>query len=433
MPNYFFFSYARANLDDYLKKFYQDLSDKIREMLGLNREEQVGFFDETIELGADWSAEIVSALQECPVMVCAYSPAYFNSPYCGKEWEFFRRRRAAHPGAPPVIKPVIWVPLLRGKEPPAAVGPMQYYMGDKTAPHNAAGLKQMRKQYNTYEVQYDGFIQRLANEILEASELQLPKLEPVPTLSSIESPFHPPTPAAATPQATPQAGAATPATRRRGPKFVRFGFIACDPKEFPAGARRPDCYLESGGVEWKPYYPAVEKPLMIVASEVANNMNIISDELPFSQNLDEVVREVEDARSLVVLFVDGWTAELPNYREALKRVDRKSYLNCSIFIPWNRDDPETAGRCDQLMNFLREDVFPRWSRFADLEPSVFYDKIYSVDELKAKLADTLSRLQTSLAKGVVERTAKEDIPRRIESDIPKPVLAHQPPSAGGPQ
>jgi hypothetical protein len=47
MPDYFFFSYARANLDDYLKKFYQDLSDKIRELLGLNRDERVGYFDET--------------------------------------------------------------------------------------------------------------------------------------------------------------------------------------------------------------------------------------------------------------------------------------------------------------------------------------------------------------------------------------------------
>jgi hypothetical protein len=197
---------------------------------------------------------------------------------------------------------------------------MQYYMGDKTAPHNATGLKRMRKQYNTYEAQYDSFIDRLAIEILEASDLHLPLLEPLPPLSHIESPFNPP-PSAPT-QATPQAGTATPAARRRGPKFVRFGFIAGDPKEFPEGTRQPDFYLEAGGVEWKPYYPSVEKPLMILVSEVANNMNIISDELPFSPNLDEVVREVEEARSLVVLFVDGWTAELPNYRQALERVDR---------------------------------------------------------------------------------------------------------------
>jgi hypothetical protein len=40
-------------------------------------------------------------------------------------------------------------------------------------------------------------------------------------------------------------------------------------------------------------------------------------------------------------------------------------------------------------------------------------------------------LQTTLAKNVVERTPKEDIPRRIDSDIPKPILSHQSSPGGG--
>jgi FxsC-like protein len=324
---------------------------------------RVGFIDETIELGSDWDGAIVKALQECPVMVSAYSPAYFNSQYCGKEWEFFCRRRERHGEEPPVIKLVIWIPLQRGKEPPHAVGPLQYYMGsDKTAPHNAVGLKQMRKQYNNYDVAYDKFIDSLADEILEANKIVLPKLDPLPALGKIDSAFHPTASAAAPPaQVITQLGQATPARRRSGPKFARFVFIAGDPNEFPLGARRRDFYLDCGGVEWKPYYPDT-KPLMIVASEVAGNMNIISEELPFGNNLDELVRDVETARSLVILFVDGWTAELPNYKAALNQFDKNNYLNCSIFVPWNRDDPETAGRCDQLMTFVRDEVFPRWSR-----------------------------------------------------------------------
>jgi FxsC-like protein len=432
MPDYFFFSYARANLDDYLKKFYDDLSAAIREKTGiLDKEERVGFFDKTIELGADWNTAIAEALQECPVMVSAYSPAYFNSQYCGKEWEFFRRRRALHPAAPPVIKPVIWIPLQRGKEPPEAVGSMQYYMDDKAAPHNADGLKIMRKQYNNYEAPYDSFISRLANEILDAYDIGLPKLDPLPALGGLDSAFHPSSKETGPPpEVITQPGPATPARRRSGPKFARFVFIAGDPNEFPQGGRRRDFYLDSGGVEWKPYYPDT-KPLMIVASEVAGNMNIISEELPFGTNLADLVREVEQARSLVIIFVDGWTAELPNYKAALNHFDENIYLNCSVFVPWNRDDPQTAGRCDQLMTFVRDEVFPRWSRFAGLEPSIFHDKIYSVDELRVKLEATLRRLQTTLAKSVVESTPKEDIPRRIDSDIPKPILSHQSPPGGG--
>lgn len=433
MPDYFFFSYARANLDDYLRQFYEDLSDKIREKVGLGKEAQVGFFDQQdIELGTEWDKKLAQELQECRVMVSAYSPAYFNSRYCGKEWECFRRRRALDPALPPVIKPIIWIPQMDGENPPEAVSHIQYYRGDPAAAHNAVGLKTMRKQYARFEEGYEAFIEQLAAEILRAyKSVNLPALNPFPELNEVVSAFHPPAPAPApAAPANTQPGPATPAVRRRGPKFARFVIIAGDPNEFPAGVRRRDFYLECGGVEWKPYYPDV-KPIMSVAQEVAGNMNIISEELPFSADLADEVSAAEDARSLVVLFVDSWTAELPSYRAGLAEIDKKNYLNCSIFVPWNKDDPETAVRCDQLMNFVREDVFPRWSRFADLDLPIFRDKIYNIDQLRDQLRDTLLRLQSSLAKSVIERTSKENIPRRIESNILKPILSHEPAPGGG--
>ncbi len=96
MPHLFFFSYARANANDnYLNQFFEDLSQRIRDQLGLDANEAVGFFDQPeIKLCGDWEAELNDSLQTCPVIVSMYSPAYFNSTYCGKEWEVFCRARS---------------------------------------------------------------------------------------------------------------------------------------------------------------------------------------------------------------------------------------------------------------------------------------------------------------------------------------------------
>src|SRR5690349_808143 len=94
MGFYFFLSYARASDGGHVKKFFDDLSQAIRDKKGLNETETVGFFDmRNIELGREWEPEIIGALQKCHTMVCLYAPAYFKSSYCGKEWEIFRLRQ----------------------------------------------------------------------------------------------------------------------------------------------------------------------------------------------------------------------------------------------------------------------------------------------------------------------------------------------------
>lgn len=456
MPYYFFFSYARNNNDDYLRKFFDDLSDKIREILGFGPGVQVGFFDQKdVELGAEWDPKLAQALQTCPVMVSLYSQAYFNSPYCGKEWECFRKRRALYPEAkqlatptvelPSVIKPVIWAPLWPGQDPPEAVSGAQYTMGDPHAVHNVEGLKKMRKQYGNYEALYDSFIEQLAKQTLEALEKYslptgadlkdwlemdppkkdaLPPLDPFPVLKDVESAFHP---ALRKGVAPPPA----PTGRRKGPKFVRFVFIAGEPNQFPVGARTLEFYLQDGRGEWKPYYPEAPRPIELLAESAANNLDMYSDELTFDGDLAKAVRAAEVDRSLVVLFVDSWTAELPYYQPILKDLDQYAYINCSIFVPWNENDPETAGRSEVLRQLVRRDIFPRWSRLADTNQSFFFrDSIQSIDELRDQLRDTLRQLQTLVSKDVIEHATKETIPRRIDSDIAKPSLSHRPTSEG---
>src|SRR6185295_2004729 len=150
----FFLSYTRANNDDYLRQFFKDLSEEICERLGYPKGTEVGFFDQDggIELGDEWDPTIVAALLSSKVLVAVYSPAYFNSRYCGKEWNLFHRRCLKYLNArqaagdaesrlPPVIKPVLWLPpVAKGKGrlevPPlpdtvdAAVAAVQYTYGN---------------------------------------------------------------------------------------------------------------------------------------------------------------------------------------------------------------------------------------------------------------------------------------------------------------
>src|SRR5882762_7109599 len=95
--NWFFLSYARHDREtapkdkDYVKQFYEDLNRDL-----LQKKPQpgtAGFFDDKgIQQGTAWVPVLNQALATCRVLICMYSPAYFQSDYCGKEWEVFSSR-----------------------------------------------------------------------------------------------------------------------------------------------------------------------------------------------------------------------------------------------------------------------------------------------------------------------------------------------------
>lgn len=67
----FFFSYTRANNDDYLKQFFEDLDDAVRLRRGQAQGTRVGFFDQVgLQLGDEWGDVLGEALQTSKTMVC---------------------------------------------------------------------------------------------------------------------------------------------------------------------------------------------------------------------------------------------------------------------------------------------------------------------------------------------------------------------------
>jgi FxsC-like protein len=418
MPYEFFFSYTRGNSDSYLKEFFKDLSEDVRVRRGLPETTVVGFLDQhDIELGGTWENTIANALQDSKVMVSMYSPGYFQSPYCGKEWEVFMRRcklfrdrkvQAGELGAqlPPSIKPSLWVPFSISNL-AEEVQAIQYLRGDQNPTYAAEGLRYILTLKTDYRREYTNFVTALAKDIIEtADKYSLPQLEPLPPLEQVDS---------AWPQRTPQGGQSPVApVSVSGPKHIRFVFVAADPHHF-GDVRSAAPYLDRGGPDWKPFFPDMSAIGPFVQHIVSDQeLGFTSDELTFSPNL---VSDIEDAwadRKIVIILVDGWSVNWDTgyYQEVLQNFDKQNFFNCSVLVPWNDQDPFITKEGQTILQTLKKTFY-----FKGTGNPIFYrDSIRKPEDLRDALRDVLTRI-----KAVIRSEAK--ISRPVPRDKGKPVIS----------
>ena len=400
----FFLSYTRANNDAFLKKFFEDLSQGIRDIKGLPKKTEVGFFDQQdIELGEHWDDTIVQALQTAKVFLAVASPAYFKSEYCGKEWAIFRDRLRTAAGVapvPPLLKSVVWIAikdLIAGL--PIAVTEVQLTFGDPEAVHNEKGFKHLLKNLQDNNKVYNDLIDKLSAEIVNAAKQYdaVPPLSNVPKLRDVVPAF--------TISARPGV-AAVPVVAPTGPKHVRLVYVAANPQNFGA-ARNPEPYMENGGADWKPFFPDDPRRVhRLVQNYVSNDeLDFTSEELPFGANL---LAQVEDAwakRQIVVLIVDGWTLNWDaGTRAVLQQLDTRLDYHWCIFVPYNEHDGSVSDRA--AIDAAISQTFDRHVNLAP-NPLFFRDNIRSADDLKKNLQDVLTKL-------------KEEIKKRAPVNMPIP-------------
>ncbi len=386
MPYQFFLSYTRGNNDVFLKRFFDELSQAIRDIRGLPPAADVGFFDQTnLELGEQWDQTIVEALQTSRVLLAVASPGYFKSEYCGKEWELFRRRIAAAGGQPPapLIKPIVWIRFDIATL-SAPVADVQLTFGDPQAIQNARGFKHLLKNLQANVERFNDLIEELAQQITEAADRHpIPRLANVPPLQALPSAFS----AAAEPR---------PHVTPTGPKHVRFVFIAADPNTFGT-VRVREPYLESGGADWKPFYPDDTTRIhRFVQNFVSSDeLDFTSEELRFGPNL---LTEIDDAwqkRQIVVLIVDGWSINWNReYRNVLCQLDRRLDYHWCVLVPKNEKDQDSARVGKEIESALSE----TFGRHAKLAPIFYSDSIRSAADLKRELARVLTQLKEQIKK-----------------------------------
>jgi FxsC-like protein len=398
----FFFSYARSNNDAYLQQMFADLNDDIRQKSGLANGVDAGFFDQRgIELGDDWDATLVEALQSSRVFVAAASPGYFNSEYCGKEWALFRLRCQAAAGGkalPPLLKPIVWIAPLPVDGLPDDVKVGQLTMDDPQALQNTKGFRYLLKQLQAQRTLYNDLIYQLGDEIIEAGRQHpVAPLAQVPALAAVPAAF----PRAA---AAPLAGAARPApAAASGPRHVHFVYLAADPNEFGA-ARPPEPYVDAGAGDWKPFFPddttRVHRLMQRRAAE--DDLDFTSSELPLGADLIMRIEQAWQQRQLVVLVIDGWSLHWdaqrpqPVYQDLLRQLDGRFDYHWCVLVPWNEGDAPSTQQRDDICATVRN-TFDRHATLAP-NPMYFRDGIRSPGELKQSLAEVLTRLKEEIKK-----------------------------------
>jgi FxsC-like protein len=419
MPLEFFISYSRRDYeayDEHLTKFLKDLATQIKVLRPTNRDEELAFFDQDkLARGAEWKAVLLDALQNVRTLVCLYSPNYFTSEYCGKEWQAMHLRRqqyfdAQHAAGQPLtelprlIKPVQWVPhssdLSKMSEP---VGEVQYSSRSLTANINTKGLLWVMRRLAgnpTLSQEYNDFVDELAAEILNAP--QVDRLPGVLDMEKIPNAFIRPPVMVSPAVPTVAAAAAAPPEPTLGPSYVHFVYVVAKPAEVQQHGRlRVEGYSARSGREWQPFFPPKTAYIAALAVNTASGdgLGFIPAELPPSANLDEEIEERQRQHNLVILLVDSWTAGIAPYRDWLRKFDQRRFFNCSVLVPLNEQDQETA-QSRKLLDQHLQMAFPGLADEDNNAPLYYCGPVTSEDELRLKLQKVLLQLREKVKRKV---------------------------------
>ena len=378
----FFLSYARSDNDAYVKKFYEDLSGELRRRLGYGAE-SVGFFDQPeMELGDQWSADLIEALQECQVLVPLYSPAYFRSAYCGKEFQIFLERGRAAASIQPdtegrsAIVPIAWIPLRERMPIPQTAANIQYFTSGLTQEFMRKGVRRILKLYAQYRYEYEMFITELAETVIKTAESQvLPPLLNISSLENTANAFQESTsPSAIQPSA------------RAGPRLVNFIYVVPSLDEIQHLYVSPNYYGERSGWDWKPFFPAANRPLGLIAQQVAAEADLMYYEIPYGPELVNQLREIEAKNNLAVMVVDVWAVLLSKYQELLVQFDQQNFLNLAVLVVRNSEDPELQASWLKLEQTLLMTF--RYHGFS--KSNSLWRLVSSMEEFRSSLSEVLA-------------------------------------------
>ena len=306
---------------------------------------------------------------------------------CGRERALFRRRFAGRDPAPPLIKPIVWIPFT-DVELPRKFSAEQFTFGDPAAIHNTKGVKYLLRQIQRYQVEYNDLIVEVGEQLIaHAAAHKLTKLMPIPSLASIPSDWG-------------AAGGGTPQVMNTGPKHVRFVYFALDPNSI-GNARSVEPYRDLGGVEWKPFYPD-PTPIHLFAQQVVTSdaLAFTSDAVDFGDDLLDQIGRAWDARQIVVLVIDAWSLQWDaetlrrGYQTLLNRLDMQNAFHWCVLIPWNENDAELSAKRPAIEEVIAA-TFPFHGRLTK-NPMFYRDDIKSFPELKTVLTEVLARLREEI-------------------------------------
>lgn len=338
---YFFLSYARGDDDSYVERFYEDLSMEVRVLTGLAAGHEVGFFDRSsMAVGEDWPARLATELGRCRTFIALYTPRFFLSEACGKEWAIFRDRVEAHhqdlTAPSSALIPLLWAPV---PELPPKVRDIQYTSSEMGAAYNEGGLRQLlrlRRHRDAYRLA----VTRIAKRVVTANRTALPPRTPA-SYHSAQSAFH--------------ENGTKPPELLAGTQVVRFVVVSAS-RAVAARIREDTSFYGDRPEDWAPYRPTIHGSLCDLARRMATLHSYVAA-VDTVADLPECLRDAGRYNQIVVLLVDPWTLMIDSVREMLSDFDRLAVPATAVLIPWSLQDTETRLNSEKLRNMISR-TFP---------------------------------------------------------------------------
>lgn len=394
---YFFLSYAHTPRNDagdtdpnvWVKKLYDQLCAHIMQLTDLPRGARAGFLDQGMAVGTRWTDELSENLARCKVFVPLYSPRYFLSEQCGREWWAFSQRQIrswAHGGLSRehAIIPALWVPVGLDELPQAAKE-LQFNhvsFGQDYAEEGFYGLTKLRYLRD----EYDRAVYQLAKRIVRvARQTELDEGQPYKEYESLPSAFgaswHP-------------------------PEFD-ISVLAHTRTDLPSG-RTPGYYGHLPR-HWNPYHPASARPLADHAADLVRTMDYKVNIGDFEADVDRMLRP-GPPRAPGLLLVDRWVLNSARGRELLERLCEEQRPWISVMIPRCEHDTGPADRERRLTALTERARDALAAYLGDDHPAVLYTGL--------NLANACADLRDHEQAEHWERRAVEGLRDRFGADHP---------------
>ncbi|GAA1407146.1 hypothetical protein GCM10009639_55530 [Kitasatospora putterlickiae] len=385
---YFFFSYARRDQlvgGAFVDQFFTDLRDELARIEPDAGPGELAYRDtERLRVGDDWERQLSRMVGASRTMVALYSPAYFASDYCGKEWTAFDHRTRRHEEqtgeSVPALIPVLWEPP--PEDLPVEVRRIQYVQDDFGPEYAAGGLRHLLRT-DPHGAAYRLVVRVIAERVREAaawrvSELRdldlgrvegcfpVPEIAPVTARSSLVRLF---VAARWAGDRSAQAAQAAAANGDRVPPQRSEGTVAAGTD----GAGGPDERYRGGWYgahprDWAPYHPPRRPSLAVQAQQVITRAGHSTSLETVGPDLADALDRARENNEVSVLLVDPWAAAREPYRQALRDFDRQNHPVTAVLLPDSSDDPPPGPARARLWEGVRE-VFARtWLHRSGPEP-----------------------------------------------------------------
>ncbi|MFD7947296.1 TIR-like protein FxsC, partial [Streptomyces sp. NPDC059744] len=274
----------------WVERLFQDLCGHVMAMTDLPAGAPAGFMDREIRSGEGWSERLGEVLATCRVFVPLFSPRYFASEMCGKEWYAFAQRaihyRARHNQPAEAIVPALWVPV-----PPSQLpGPAERLQfnhrdfGDRYVSDGLYGLIKLR----LFAEEYERAVYELAKRIVNVADTMR-----IGTGRPVDYRLAP-------------SAFGSPSSGVTGPRPMQVTIAAATRHDLPEG--RSVDYYGDNPQDWNPYHPASARPLAYVAEDLVRSLNYQATIASFDEESGPPEGKQPPSRP-EILLVDRWALQ----------------------------------------------------------------------------------------------------------------------------